>query len=481
VTTDETRRRARLYPATDEAREAARRHPSTDALGLETDEMRALGYWVVDRVVEHFERNGEGPAIRTSAPDELRAALGGPVPQSPGDPLEAMQTLVDVAMTNMQHGDHPRYFARVPGASSYAGVLGEWLGTGFNVIAASWEGSSGPTTVELVALDWLAQLLGLPDGTEGILLSGGSLSSLTGLAAARDELGSGVAYLTDQTHASIRRGLVTLGFTPDEIRVVSTDDRLRMTAGAVRGAIDEDRRSGLTPRFIIATAGTTNTGAVDDLPGLAQLAAARGMWLHVDGAYGAPGALCPAGREVLAGLELADSLVVDPHKWLFLPYDIGCLFVRRPRVLANAFSMRPEYLADVRTNTTAVNFGDRSPELTRRSRGLKLWLLLRVYGAERLGAAIERTIGLAEHAQRVIESDPFWEIVTPAQLAIITFAHPGWGLADHAARAAALATDGFATVTSTNLQGRPALRLCTINPRTTEEDIEQTLELLAQP
>ena len=480
MTIDEARRRAQNDSATDEARETGGRHQATDALGLETDEMRQLGYWVVDRVVEHFERNGDGPAIRTSAPEQLRAALGGPVPESPGDPLEAMQTLVDVALTNMQHGDHPRYFARVPGASSYAGVLGEWLGTGFNVIAASWEGSSGPTTVELVALDWLAQLLGLPDGTEGILLSGGSLSSLTGLAAARHELGSGVAYLTDQTHASIRRGLVTLGFTPDEIRVVPTDDRLRMTAGAVRGAIEQDRRAGFTPRFIVATAGTTNTGAVDDLPGLGQLAAAEGMWLHVDGAYGAPGALCPAGREALAGFELADSLVVDPHKWLFLPYDVGCLFVRRPRVLANAFSMRPEYLADVRTNTTAVNFGDRSPELTRRSRGLKLWLLLRVYGAERLGAAIERTIALAEHAQRVIEADPFWEIVTPAQLGIVTFAHPGWELADHAARASALATDGFATVTSTSLQGRPALRLCTINPLTTEADIEQTLELLAQ-
>jgi glutamate/tyrosine decarboxylase-like PLP-dependent enzyme len=462
-----------------EARDRARRPPATDALGLETEEMRQLGYWVVDRVVEHFEQNGDGPAIKTGSSQELQAALGGPVPQAPGDPLQAMQTLVDVALANMQHGDHPRYFARVPGASSYAGVLGEWLGTGFNVIAASWEGSSGPTTVELVALDWLRQLLGLPDGTEGILLSGGSLSSLTGLAAARHELGPGVAYLTDQTHASIRRGLVTIGFAPDEIRVIPTDGQLRMTAGAVREAIDADRRAGLAPRFIVATAGTTNTGAVDELPGLAQLAAAEDMWFHVDGAYGAPGALCPAGREALAGLELADSLVVDPHKWLFLPYDIGCLFVRRPGVLANAFSMRPEYLADVRTNTTAVNFGDRSPELTRRSRGLKLWLLLRVYGAERLRAAIERTIGLAEHAQRVIEADPFWEVVTPAQLGIITFAHPGWELADHAARAAEVAADGYATVTSTNLQGRPALRLCTINPQTTDADIEQTLELLA--
>ena len=409
-----------------EASDTARRHSPTDALGLETDEMRRLGYWVVDRVVEHFEQNGEGPAIQIGSAEDLRAELGGPVPQTPGDPLEAMQTLVDVALVNMQHGDHPRYFARVPGASSYAGVLGEWLGTGFNVIAASWEGSTGPTTVELVALDWLRQLLGLPDGTEGILLSGGSLSSLTGVAAARHELGPGVAYLTDQTHASIRRGLITLGFAADEIHVVATDDRQRMTADAVREAIARDRREGREPRFILATAGTTNTGAVDDLPGLAKLAAQEGAWLHVDGAYGAPGALCPAGRAVLEGLELADSLVLDPHKWLFLPYDVGCLFVRRPRALANAFSMRPEYLADVRMNTTAVNLGDRSPELTRRARGLKLWMLLRVYGAERLRAAIERTIALAEHAERVIEGDPFWEIVTPAQLGIVTFTHPGW-------------------------------------------------------
>ena len=230
-----------------EASDTARRHSATDALGLETDEMRRLGYWVVDRVVEHFEQNGDGPAIRIGSAEDLRGALGGPVPQTPGDPLEAMQTLVDVALANMQHGDHPRYFARVPGASSYAGVLGEWLGTGFNVIAASWEGSTGPTTVELIALDWLRQLLGLPDGTEGILLSGGSLSSLTGIAAARHELGPGVAYLTDQTHASIRRGLITLGFAADEIHVVKTDERLRMTADAVREAIAGDRREGASP------------------------------------------------------------------------------------------------------------------------------------------------------------------------------------------------------------------------------------------
>jgi glutamate/tyrosine decarboxylase-like PLP-dependent enzyme len=451
----------------------------TDTLGLQTDEMRRLGYWVVDRVVEHFEQGADGPAIDASASGDLRDALGGPVPEDPGDPIEAMQTLVDVALSNMQHGDHPRYFARVPGPSSYAGVLGDWLGTGFNVIAASWTGSSGPSTVELISLDWLRQLLGLPDGTEGILMSGGSLSNMTALAAARAHLGSGVAYLSDQTHASIPRALTALGFGAEEVRVLRSDERLRLTEAAVSEAVRADRRRGHNPRFIIATAGTTNTGAVDELKGLAELAAAEGMWFHVDGAYGAPAALCAAGRAVLHGLELADSLVLDPHKWLFAPYDVGCLFVRRPGVLDRTFSMRPEYLADVRPDTAEVNFGDRSLELTRRGRALKLWLMLKVYGAARLRDAIARCIGLAEHAQRLLESDPGWEVVTPAQLGIVTFARPEWSAEEHAAAAAAMAAGGYAAVTSTMLGDRPALRLCTINPLTTESEIEETVKRLA--
>jgi glutamate/tyrosine decarboxylase-like PLP-dependent enzyme len=451
----------------------------TDTLGLQTDEMRRLGYWVVDRVVEHFEQGADGPAIDASASGDLRDALGGPVPEDPGDPIEAMQTLVDVALSNMQHGDHPRYFARVPGPSSYAGVLGDWLGTGFNVIAASWAGSSGPSTVELVSLDWLRQLLGLPDGTEGILMSGGSLSNMTALAAARAHVGSGVAYLSDQTHASIPRALTALGFGAEEVRVLRSDERLRLTEAAVSEAVRADRGRGHNPRFIIATAGTTNTGAVDELKGLAELAAAEGMWFHVDGAYGAPAALCPAGRAVLHGLELADSLVLDPHKWLFAPYDVGCLFVRRPGVLDRTFSMRPEYLADVRPDTAEVNFGDRSLELTRRGRALKLWLMLKVYGAARLRDAIARCIGLAEHAQRLLESDPGWEVVTPAQLGIVTFARPEWSAEEHAAAAAAMAAGGYAAVTSTLLGDRPALRLCTINPLTTESEIEETVKRLA--
>jgi glutamate/tyrosine decarboxylase-like PLP-dependent enzyme len=466
-------------PGENEERPGGAERPRADALGLQTSEMRRLGYWVVDRVVEHFEHGRDGPAIAASSADALAEALGGPVPEHGEEPLAAMARLVDVALANMQHGDHPRYFARVPGPSSFAGVLGEWLGTGFNAIATSWAGASGPATVELVALDWLRELLGLPAGTEAITLSGGSLSNMTALAVARDCLGPGVAYLSDQTHASILRGLLTLGFAREDVRVLDSDDRFRLTDTALARAIAEDRAAGRTPRFVVATAGTTNTGAVDGLQGLAELAATEGLWLHVDGAYGAPAALTEQGADRLRGIERADSLVLDPHKWLFQPYDVGCLFVRRPGALEHAFNMRPEYLADIRGEDGEVDFGSRSPELTRRSRALKLWLTLRIHGASGLREAVARGIELAEHAERLLHEDSRWEVVTPAQLGIVTFAGVGWPPELHAAAAAAAAAAGDAAVTSTTLRGRAVLRLCTINPLTTVADLEDALALLA--
>lgn len=451
----------------------------SDALGMPTDEMRRLGYWVVDRVVEHYETRDAGPCTRMGDALELQSLIGGPVPQDPGDPSVALEALVEVVLSHMQHGDHPRYFARVPGPSSFAGVLGDWLGTGFNALASSWGGGSGPATVELVVLDWIRTLLGMPAGTEGVILSGGSLSNMTALAAARAACGAGVAYLSDQTHASVRRGLEALGFAPDEIRSLPTDERFRLTAEVLAEAVRHDRVLGRRPRFVIATAGTTNTGAVDELDGIAAVCASERLWFHIDGAYGAPAAFCDAGRAALVGLERADSLVLDPHKWLFTPYDAGVLLVRHPGTLERAFSMRPEYLADVRSDSGEVSFGDRSLELSRRPRALKLWMMFRTYGARRISAAIERGITLAQRAQAMLESDPRWLCVTPAQLGIVTFTQPGWDAQEHAARAAALTADGFATITSTTLSGRPVLRLCTINPLTTEADIAGTLARLA--
>jgi glutamate/tyrosine decarboxylase-like PLP-dependent enzyme len=437
--------------------------------------MRRLGYWVVDRVVDHHVGISDEPAIGVSEPADLRVRLGGPPPQDEGDALLAMETLLEVALTNMQHGDHPRYFARVPGPSSFAGVLGDWLGTGFNAIASSWSGGSGPATLELVTLDWLRQLLGMPEGTEGVMTGGGSLANLTALAAARVAIGPGVCYLSDQAHASIARALAVLGFPPAHVHVLASDPQMRLPPDLLAEAIATDRAGGREPKIVVASAGTTNTGAVDPLPALAEHCRSEGLWLHVDGAYGASAALCETGRRALAGLELADSVVLDPHKWLFQPYDLGCVLVRRPGVLQECFTLTPEYLRDVQGSGDEVDLRDRGPELTRRARATKLWLTFRVHGTRRIAAAIERGIRLAEHAQAVVERDDRWEVVTPAQLGIVTFARRD-EREDHKALAAALALDGYAALTSSVLHGRSVLRLCTINPRTTTTDIERTLE-----
>jgi glutamate/tyrosine decarboxylase-like PLP-dependent enzyme len=440
-----------------------------DPLALDEAEMRRLAHWVADRVVDHVLHGDEGPALSVDTPDALRAALGGPVPARPGDPQAAMATLVEVALASMQHTDHRRFFTRVPGPAAFPAILGEWLGTGFQTIAASWGGGSGPTIVELVVVDWLRALLGLPKGTEGVLLSGGSMANLTGLLAARHEQGDGVVYLADQTHSSIVRGLAVTGF--DEVRILPTGDRLALTVDQVAAAVAEDDH----PTIVVATAGTTNTGAVDPLVGLADLCEERGLWLHVDGAYGAPAHLA----RPIDGLDRADSLVLDPHKWLFQPYDIGVLLVRRPGALERTFTMNPEYLADIVAGSGEVDLRNRSLELSRRGRALKLWLTFRTYGSERIAEAIERGLRSAERVEALLREDPAWEVVTPAQLGIVTFARSGADDADHVRAAAEITESGFAAVSTTTLSGRAVLRLCTINPRTTESDLRETLARLS--
>jgi glutamate/tyrosine decarboxylase-like PLP-dependent enzyme len=450
-----------------------------DTLGMPEEQMRRLGYQVVDLVVDRLLNRHREPAILTGDAAALRAALGGAVPEQALDPEQSLALLAGTALAHQQHGDHPRYFARVPGPSSFAAVLGDWLGTGFNSICASWAGGSGPATLELVVIDWLRQLLGLPEGTEGVLLSGGSLASQTAFSAARAVHGSGMVYMSDQTHASLPRALLQLGFPRDALRTLPSDDHFRLPLPRLRECIAADRAAGHRPLMVIANAGTTNTGSVDPLPALAQLCAEEQLWLHVDAAYGGPAAFTPRGKTALAGLERADSLVLDPHKWLFQPYDLGCLLIRGG-ALERCFHMNPEYLRDVASTRGEVDFRNRSPELTRRARAAKLWFSLRSYGMARIRAAIERGIALAEFAEAQLRSQPeVWAVVSPAQLGIVCFAPRDAAPGEAQRRAAALSASGFACVSSTQLQGREALRLCTINPLTTEQDIATTLDLLA--
>ena len=451
-----------------------------DILGMSAEEMRRLGHKVVDRIVDRMENRNQEAAIKTGDADELRALLGGPLPEEPMDAGQSLDLLADVALDFQQHGDHPRYFARVPGPAAFAGILADWMGTGFNTIAASWAGASGPATVELIAIDWLAQMMGLPDHTEGIFMSGGSLANLTAFATARNEVGPGCVYVTDQTHSSLIRNLTELGYDADEIRRIQTDDSWRLSVNHLNAALEADLARGLKPAVVVASAGTTNTGAIDPLDEIASICQQNKLWFHIDGAYGGPAAMTERDGFRFAGLEKADSVVLDPHKWFFQPYDIGACLVTRPGALERCHAVTPEYLKDVHHSGKAVNFGNRSLELTRRSRALKVWMSLRSYGAANFRRAIERGTELAEFAEQELRKQPdTWEVVTPAQIGIVCFALKDWREGIHSERAQRLADSGFACVTTTRLGERSVLRLCTINPLTTEEDITETLQRLA--
>jgi aromatic-L-amino-acid/L-tryptophan decarboxylase len=270
---------------------------------------------------------------------------------------------------------------------------------------------------------------------------------------------------------SIARALRILGVP--EVRVVTAGAGCRLRPEAVRSAAEADRAAGLTPFCVVGNAGTTSSGAVDPLPELADLCADLGLWLHVDGAYGAPAVLTEAGRALLAGLDRADSLVLDPHKWLFQPYEMGCALVREPGLLERTFALSAAVLRD--TMGPEVNFRDRSVQLSRGGRALKLWLSMRVFGLAAFRDAIARGIALAEHAEAVLRARPGWDVVTAAQLAIVTFRRAG----DDALQtriADTMVADGFAAPSTTEIDGRVVLRLCTINPRTSEQDIEATID-----
>jgi aromatic-L-amino-acid/L-tryptophan decarboxylase len=447
-----------------------------EPLSLPPEEMRRLGYDVVDRIVEHLEGLGEAPPLHVGDPDALRQAIGGPAPESPGDAATELAALFEQVLPWGQRADHRRFFARIGSPSNYVGVLADAAAAGVNAFAGSWTGGSGPSAVELTVLDWLRDWCGMPDGTAGILTSGGSIASLAALAAARQSRlggarGTGVVYVSDQTHASLPRAVALIG---ERTRVLASDDDQRLPADALRRAVAEDRESGLDPYCVAATAGTTSTGAVDPLRDLRAACDELGLWLHVDGAYGAPAALTEAGAAALDGLGLGDSLVVDPHKWLFQPYDIGCVLVREPGLLEQVFSLEGAYLRDTRGG--AVDFRDLGPELTRPARALKLWASVRTFGLAAFRAAIAHGMALAEHAEAQLRARPGWEVVTPAQLGILTFRRDGLDDAGHTRLSAATVADGYAAPSTTVVGGRVVLRLCTINPRTSFEEVDATLD-----
>jgi glutamate/tyrosine decarboxylase-like PLP-dependent enzyme len=449
-----------------------------DQLDLSPDEMRALGYRVVDRLTDRFTHLSEDRVGAKADPARLRPALLTPPPAEPIAPDEIFATLERDVFPNMMNTAHPRFFAFVPVPSNFVSAMADTLAAGFNVFSGSWLGGSGSVALELTVIDWLRQWCGLPETAGGLFVSGGSMANLTAIVAARhaklnDRIEGAVVYFSDQTHSSVERAFRVAGFLPGQLRKIPSDDQFRLPIDELARQIAEDRAAGLRPFAIVANAGTTNTGAIDPLPEIAALCAANQMWMHVDGAYGAAAALCDRGKALLEGLELADSLSLDPHKWLFQSLECGCVLLRDSALLKSTYRIMPEYLADVHRNVAEVNPCDYGIQLTRSFRALKLWMSIQYFGLDAFRAAMERGFELAEFAEKKLRAMPGWEIVTPAQMGIVTFHHPE---ADYEKLHDAMLADGFAMATSTVLKGRTVLRFCTINPRTAEDDITETLD-----
>jgi aromatic-L-amino-acid decarboxylase len=452
-----------------------------DPLSLPPDELRRLGHHVWDRLVDRWEQLDGQPPVAPADPSFDRRAIG-PCPDGPGDPRQAIDELFDEFLPRGQRADHPRFFARIGSPSNPVSVLGDLIGTGHNTFAGSWTGGAGASAIELAVLDWLREWMGMPGQTEGVLVSGGSVGTLTALAAAAHERvgdrDQATAYLQEHTHAAVMKAWRILGFNPANLRVLKADPDHRLQPAAIDAALHADREAGLEPFMVIGTAGSTSTGSVDPLNDLADLARREGLWFHVDGAYGAPARLTARGADLLSGIERADSLVLDPHKWLFQPYEVGAVLIAHAGLLQKAFTLDGAYLRD--TKGGVVEFRERGPQLTRGSRALKLYLSLRTFGLDAFRDAIAKGIALAEQAETLFDRDPAWEVVSPAMLGVICFRRRGHDDAQTDELVRRAVADGYTAPSTTILDGRTVARLCTINPRTTEGDIEGTIERLAQ-
>lgn len=459
---------------------------NASCLELSPEEMRRFGYRVIDLLVDHFAQMKEGPVGAKAAPEIIRPQFARPAPENPVPVEESLDFLARHVFTNVLHVDHPRFFAFVPSPNNFASTMADALASGFNVFNGSWLGGSAAAALELVVIDWLREFCALPKEAGGLFVSGGSMANTTALMVARharlqDRFEPATVYFSDQTHSSVERGLRVLGFLPEQMRKIQSDADFRLPLNHLSAQIADDRAAGLRPFCIIANAGTTNTGAVDPLPELADLAAREDLWLHADGAYGAAAIISERSHEALRGLDRVDSLSLDPHKWLFQSFECGCVLVRDAQLMKTAFQIHPDYLQDVHRNLVEVNPCDYGIQLTRSFRALKVWLSIHTFGMQAFRNAILRGFELAEFAEQQLRTLSGWEILSPARMGIVCFRYVPQSGDVNALQLQLMETmlrDQFALLTTTVLRGETVLRMCTINPRTTESDIVETLRRL---
>ena len=440
-------------------------------------EFRRAGRLVVDWIARYMEEVERYPVLSPARPGEVRAKLP-PRPPAGGDGIEKWLSDIDeIVMPGITHWQSPNFFAFFPANASGPAILGDLLAAGLGVQGMLWATSPACTEVETHVLDWLVDMLGLPDRFRsggaggGVIQDTASSASLCALLAAREratgrasnEHGVGgrrlVAYTSDQAHSSIEKAVKIAGIGRENLRLVPVDAAFAMRPDALAQAIAADRAAGALPFFACATAGTTSSTAIDPVRAIGEIAAREGLWLHVDGAHSGSAALAPELRWVNDGLELADSYCFNPHKWMLTNFDCDCMYVAERAALINALSVLPEYLRNRATESGAVfDYRDWHVPLGRRFRALKLWFVIRHYGEEGLRAHVRRHVSLAQTFKSRVEGDRRFELAAPAPLSLVCFRHRG-GDEVNQRLLDALNASGRLYLTHTRLDGKLTLRM----------------------
>ncbi len=450
----------------------------------------AVNQFVHDFCVKKHAVIEQKPVIKEADADQLKKIenIGIPAKGRPVD--EVVQEMENEVFSYCGDNNHPRFFGFVPGPASCVSWLGDVMTSAYNIHAGGSKLAPTVNCVEQQVIRWLADKASFGPKAGGIFVSGGSMANITALTAARDKklseetLHLGVAYISDQTHSSVAKGLRIIGITSSRIRTISTDENYRMNVEELAAAVEQDVAAGYIPFVVIGTAGTTNTGSIDPLHAIADVCEKYEMWFHVDGAIGGSVLVSDHCKHLLDGVQRADSLSWDAHKWLFQTYGCAMLLVKDVNDLYHSFHVSPEYLQDLEGDNEYLNMYDIGIELTRPARGLKLWMTLQVLGSDLLGAAIEQGFKQAQWAQEAVEALENWEIVSPAQLAMVNFRYAPADLTEAQKDAlnerisVRLNESGYAAMFTTKLRGKTVLRVCAIHPETTREDIVSTIHML---
>lgn len=449
--------------------------------------MRRLVQEAMDRIVAHIESLPDQPASRTRGAFKLAKSLAEPLPEEGTPYRKLLDLLFRKAVPASLNTPGPGYLAYIPGGGLFHAAVADLIADAVNRYTGI--SAAAPALVQLEAnvLDWLREIAGFPAETRGLLTSGGSISNLIALVTARrerlpEDFLKGTLYVSDQTHHSIAKSAVLAGFPPANVREVSSDERFRIRLDALEERIAADRRLGLTPFLVVGNAGTTNSGAVDPLPELAEVARRHGLWFHVDGAYGGFFRLTDEGRTILRGLELADSLVLDPHKSLFLPYGTGALLVRDGAALRRTHTAEAEYMPPLQDDQPLPDFSEMGPELSRPYRGLRLWLPIKLLGIAPFRDALQEKLELAREAADEVRRMPGIEMVAEPELSLFAFrlVRPDLdGTALDRLNVAFLKRINERKrvfLTGTRLNGRFTLRVCVLSFRTHRERMAMAVE-----